>query len=454
MTRRPARSACILLLTSGMISCATEPAPQAPSDALQSWVTDLAANPDGFGTLMEKTGRDGWIAMHEHRYADALDAFEGDAPEVSRARVRAAFDEHSLRSDLARLSTFASQRLFDTWAARGGVPADGIATSVAALASWCGTGELGDWAATVDQAGPGGALLTHLAQGGVFATFSPEVGANDPDDPFANRAVAHAAAMQGDDRPLLQAAQAPLIVQVDSGKEAFERSFYDPCAHNTLADSSRIRLVKELGSSDWSGLKGLSDGGLESTLFAQWNSGTELANAVGAANSPADVMLHLTGPSQWGFNAGSPDPDENDDLEQARVMVQQLDEHLAAWRVAQEGHATGMALVRELGLVERLRQHQLTTIARQALLDGRIQQARVWAEASFDPAEREVGAGNAPTVLTLVAEARLRQGHTREALDALQILVKARPDVGGIVEVVADLSVLEGLDRRGDSKEH
>ena len=442
---RPTRTALALLLC-GMCGCATEPPPQGPTDALEGWVGDLAEHPERFGEIMEQTNRDGWIAMHEHRYAAALDAFEADTPASRRARARAAFDELLLRTDLASLSTIASARFFDTWAARGGVPAHGAATAVAALGSWCQTQDLGAWAEAVAEESPGAAVILHLQSGGAFADFT-----GPTEDPFAVRSTAHAAALNGDDTPLLVAASAPLLVEapaVDSGSTGFQRSFCDPCAHGTLAAAAQARLIKELGGEDWTAMASLADGGLESTLFAAWATPGELAAAVTASAVPADITTHLASSSEWGFSASA-----SDDLQAARGAVQLIDDHLAAWRVA-HAQAPGMPLVNELGLVQRARQHWLTSIGRAALNQGHVQQARVVLEAAFDPSQREVGVGNAPSVLALIAQARLRQGHTREALDALQILIKARPDVGGIVEVVADLSVLEGLDRHGDSKEH
>ena len=57
-------------------------------------------------------------------------------------------------------------------------------------------------------------------------------------------------------------------------------------------------------------------------------------------------------------------------------------------------------------------------------------------------------------LFAVLATANLQTGHTREALDALQVLVGPWPEVTGLDELVGDLAVLEGIHRSGDSREN
>ena len=68
--------------------------------------------------------------------------------------------------------------------------------------------------------------------------------------------------------------------------------------------------------------------------------------------------------------------------------------------------------------------------------------------------ERDVGAANAPALYVLLAEARLKTGRTRQALDALEPLTARVPTVASAKELVGDLAVLESMGRVGDSKEN
>ncbi|MEL6350094.1 MAG: hypothetical protein AAFV53_43745, partial [Myxococcota bacterium] len=67
---------------------------------------------------------------------------------------------------------------------------------------------------------------------------------------------------------------------------------------------------------------------------------------------------------------------------------------------------------------------------------------------------RQIGALNPPGLFVLLAEANLRTGRSREALDMLDPLKEAYPEVKGLNETLGDLVVLEGLERIGDSKEN
>jgi len=114
----------------------------------------------------------------------------------------------------------------------------------------------------------------------------------------------------------------------------------------------------------------------------------------------------------------------------------------------------GAALITEIGLIERLRAEVLVARARRDLRAGHPHRALATLSLARDVTSREIGPSNGLSLIALLAEANLSAGRAREALDALQILTAARPEARGAQELVGDLSVLRGLDRQGDSKEH
>ena len=86
------------------------------------------------------------------------------------------------------------------------------------------------------------------------------------------------------------------------------------------------------------------------------------------------------------------------------------------------------------------------------LLETALQEATL--DLARDVTVRDVGPANKPTLYALQAEVRLRSSRTREALDALQALAGAYPEIGGLRELAGDLAILRALDRSGDSKEN
>ncbi|HMV69250.1 MAG TPA: hypothetical protein PKA64_20550, partial [Myxococcota bacterium] len=117
------------------------------------------------------------------------------------------------------------------------------------------------------------------------------------------------------------------------------------------------------------------------------------------------------------------------------------------------GDRPGGAVVSDLGLTDRLRQRWAVDAARDHLAAGRCEAAQALLEPAMDVTSRGVGPANMPSLLVTLAHARLQCNRTREALDALQPLVEVRPEVRAAFEVVADLSVLRGIHRVGDSRE-
>jgi hypothetical protein len=149
-------------------------------------------------------------------------------------------------------------------------------------------------------------------------------------------------------------------------------------------------------------------------------------------------------------------PARPDEIDVARDEARRMMDALDAWRsqLSESASDDGRALLGDLRLVERFRQEWLVARARQALLNERPRQALALLQLARDVSDPGVGPQNTPDLLALTAEAELRNGHTREALDALQLVYDAHPEVFGLRELVGDLAVLEGLDRRGDSKEN
>jgi hypothetical protein len=136
--------------------------------------------------------------------------------------------------------------------------------------------------------------------------------------------------------------------------------------------------------------------------------------------------------------------------------VRALDARLDAWEAEQVAAATpeGQALYRDLQLVPVYRSRLLVEQTRRALQDGRPHQALAIAQRALDVEHaRSVGPINPPELFALLAEANLRTGRTREAKDALAVLLPGWPWLRGLDETLGDLAVLEGIGRGGDSKE-
>ena len=140
-------------------------------------------------------------------------------------------------------------------------------------------------------------------------------------------------------------------------------------------------------------------------------------------------------------------------LEQARQAGRRLSESIDTWQEAWAGQP-GAALLAELDIAQRQRAMWVTLRADVLLSLGRPDLALAILEPAVDVAHPEVGARNPPMLYGLLAEARLRSGRGRLALDALRPLVERSASVTPLAELAADLVVLRGIDRQGDSKEN
>lgn len=148
--------------------------------------------------------------------------------------------------------------------------------------------------------------------------------------------------------------------------------------------------------------------------------------------------------------------DPMSDADACREAVRSWDGSLDGWRATLTAGATaeGRELLSDLRLVEGARARTLVQLAVSALGTGRPSCALALGQMALDhESPRQVGPVNSPTLFAVLASAQLGVGRTREALDAIEVLATDWPAVRGLDETLSTLVVLEGLDRRGDSRE-
>jgi hypothetical protein len=217
----------------------------------------------------------------------------------------------------------------------------------------------------------------------------------------------------------------PLVLEADG-----QRSWPDPQVHATRAALARRDAAP---SSGWDGL-----------LFS---------GAWTKDDRDAHGTVELNGPSLRAIGVDLR-PGESDDPDAALVAVAALDSALGDWRDSLSGTDDGLALIQDLDLV-RIYRAQLLAAAARAQLDAahpRAASALVRVARDLN-SPRELGPVNRPQLAALAAWGALETGRTREALDALAPLRTAWPHSAGLVAVVEDLAVLEGMTRLGDSRE-
>lgn len=431
------RATRVLALALALTSCTGKP--QLTVIPPRGWLTEIALEPQKWLDVVDGTSRDGWAAMHAHQYETAINAFAGHPA----ARARAELALAALHDDIDRVERVASRRLFERWAERGDLPQG--AAAVAALNELCHGNSPDPWLSRVGD-GPGKGFVAILADG--QALWPP---VSDGGDAILDRRVLHRQVRDGSPDALKVAALAPLFA-VEAGGEGFtfERKFWDPCAHRTLADYWLGRASADLGgdlpgsAGNWTGLDG--------RLLAGWSTAEDIRAEAAAGASPVSFGATMPSLEEIGL---SREPAGEDRLEVAREEARTLESALDAWRtsLAVEAPPDGINLLDELRLFDRFRQEWLLARARKHLSEGRRRQALALAHLARD-ASQGVGPGNSPSVYAVLAAAELENGHTREALDALQTLNRARPEIVSVREVVSDLAVLEGIDRNGDSKEN
>lgn len=151
----------------------------------------------------------------------------------------------------------------------------------------------------------------------------------------------------------------------------------------------------------------------------------------------------------------------NDVVEDCRAFVQAMDARLDPWAaaLATKADADGKALLTDLDLVAVGRSRTLVELAFDALSHDRATCALYYAEQAVDHGSpRVITPVNTPTVFAVLAAANFKTGHVRESLDALTPLrptaTGGYPEVLGVIELVGDVAVQQGLDRAGVSREH
>lgn len=384
-----------------------------------SWITTVVREPQRFTAVVDADGaREGWVALHRNDLAAASAA--GGRPGARAAEELGRFHEVLARaSDQAWLSVGAR------WESLGGPPAD----SALPLLVWAAAEEARDEASArrwreLAQARPGavGSLASRWT-----SPLSPPEGA----DPLLERARRHAQAREAGAEPGLfrEAGERPLVVErpaAAEGRPAVERSLWDPWLHHTLTQLWASRATAAPADA------------LADALFS--------ASLTGAEPLPTQLAaLGLTVPQG---------PDEP---ERCRELVRGLDAILDPWagQLAAEATDDGKALLNDLRLVPVTRARLLTRLGVDALAERRPACALAYAELARDHQDgRALTPVNSPTLFAVLATANLQTGHTREALDALQVLVGPWPEVTGLDELVGDLAVLEGIHRSGDSREN
>lgn len=439
----PALLGAVLVGCTSTESVPSEPTANAPAAEpadveRYGWLSQVALNPSSFASLLEETGRDGWVAFHQHDYRAAAEGIT--KPEV---RARAHLAQSLLYDDLARVSGVAHEQLFSEWKERGTLPAGNDAPLVAALASYCSDGATTvSWAQQVKE---GDGIEVAQALMGNRNPFDVSTA-----DAYGKRIDIHRRALESEEGALLSAAQQPLVSRQEG---EFERRFFDPCVFRTLSDiwTGHMLSARGLRGSTWREMKLWANEGVGGLLFAAWPTVEDLKTEAefGDAAGHVGAKSRLLRTVSVGVDAMP-----GDDPQQARDLVRLLDQALDKWSVELRLSANddGKALLDDLGLVKRFRQEWLVSRARMALHNERPQQALTYVDLGRVPGEK-VGSANAPALMAVMAEAQLKLGRTREALDSLQLLVERYPEVTPLTEVVGDLAVLRGLDRTGDSKE-
>ncbi len=144
------------------------------------------------------------------------------------------------------------------------------------------------------------------------------------------------------------------------------------------------------------------------------------------------------------------------DGDACRDAVRSVDLELDAWRQTASAAANddGRALLDDLRLTQGARARLLVDRAAAVLDTGRAHCALALGQLALDhEAPRAIGAINSPTLFAVVASAQLQVGRPREALDALDVLAADWPETAGVDETLNTLVVLQGMDRRGESRE-
>ena len=404
------RSAALaILVTCGALGACSSPpvSPPATEEVKplppKAWFTRIVRDPQLFVALMATTSRDGWIALHNYDFKGAIAHFKPNNATSIRARGRATRDLWLLYADLDRVASLVQNQRFAGEAAN----TSPLTTLAVEIAQHCG-----------DFAHP------------AWNTFRT-----------SERRAAHLRALQGDLQSFESLAQEPLMVEY---QEDFNRVFFDPCVARTLEaywESQTVTLSEHFQQNEAS---------LELTLFGpvlEWDGSLD---AFSGSTASAEAAENSGDPL-----ASSTPVSVEQQLKTARTQAEQIDSTVGSWQAELKAAAgpQGSALLTDLALLDRFRHETLTVAARHLLQLEHPHGAVFLLQHGKDTTTEPISPTNSPHALALSAEAALKTGRARQALDALQPLASAYPELSGLKELTADLAIAQGLDRQGDSKE-
>lgn len=383
-----------------LAACTASEAPvvELPPEARASWLAEAVLEPDAFEALTAAS-REGWVSLHASDLDGAVSHFE----QGTTGERRALLARSLVYADLAAITDIAVWRTLREWD-RHELDASGTIDGLVPIWRRCG--------------GPD--RLSESVRRGRGLPYDGTV--------LPGWAEERVAAYGGDAETLRSLATEPILQQGN-------RIVRDPCAYAFLAShDDPAPLLDTLAATE-----GLA------------------ARFLGPAPTAADLLAEAARPVAAGaVGARSPSlpPMHTVDLSTLQADVRALDDYLAHERERLTTHApdAGLALMVELGLVGRLRQEVLVARSRE-LMNEQPTLALTLADIAWDATDRSIGSKNSAGAASTRARALLLAGRTRAALDALEPLVAAWPQATGAREWVADLAVLEGLERTGDSKE-
>jgi hypothetical protein len=434
------QSSCALLTLATLLACGGEPVAEItvlpPVGYEGSTIDTLVRNPSLFQSEIQDS-RAAWVAFHSGNLPEAI-AFTGD--EYSNPRGRAAAEMAALHFRLAQVQTEALVTLANSQVdvgrpsalplfahiAQAELTNAGFSSSEGDDSSWLSV----SMGSTLPEVAEAASLLSsdHLGDSG---------------NPIADRYLSHQTERESVElshsSPLYDAVNLPLW-------ELGSIKLYDPQTHFTFG------LIYQMEA------ERLQSSGLSAALFSPCPNG----EAARVSNEERQELRHGINCADQISAIGVDEDfisammDGEDDLQTARTLVHQVDERLDEWSAAAVRTASpdGVALLTSLSLVESFRAKLLVSVAADLLNKGRPRQALAIAQATLDiTSPRMVSATNPALLFAVLAHAQLLTGHTREALDALEVLSETFPSVITVDETVGDLAVTEGLHRIGDSKE-
>ncbi|RME25555.1 MAG: hypothetical protein D6798_08685 [Deltaproteobacteria bacterium] len=426
-----------MILVALMLACreppATSPSP-APEALAEGWVQALVLDPARFAETVDGSGRAGWVALHRGDWATAAELLPAGLP-----AARAELEQALVAEDLARLGAVAWPMLLDRWRQTDPTIDGSLLPLLAAMATADVAPTEGDAEAAVDPAVQAWLAATRQPSAASLADL-PKLA-----DPLAAKCLQADLALRAGTRDALPApcADGPPFGGGDGP------ILHDPLLSGSAAIEHRRRADELAGGSL---AEALQRADLEALLFSSWWSRDDLAAELSA--DPALSNPGAVGPTLTALDlpaAGDAD-DPQAARERARALTRAVDDWVERLRTASS--TDGQALLDDLQLATALRNRVLVAWAREALRAGHPHQATAYLLLAHDLEDAgNISATNPPALFVLQAEAFLRTGRTRQALDALSALDEDLPGLTGTIETIGDLAVLEGMGRHGDSKE-